>query len=150
MVITAVRFRGEGPLRVTSQELRHAQNTFMMEFLQRFVAKAGPLLIEADGDLTSPAGAELQVSQNAGSTESGVRVNTKPAFWVWGFWIWGTPWQQGSRRAGLQAGNPGFRLLRDVHLFLVASGDRSLMPDGPEQLGAAARSQPSWSLGGVV
>ena len=62
MVLTAVRLPGEAPLRVTSQELRQVQNQFMYDFISRFVAKAGPLLVEADGDLASPAGAELQAS----------------------------------------------------------------------------------------
>ena len=66
MVLTAVRLPGEAPLKVTSQELRQVQNQFMYDFISRFVAKAGPLLVEADGDLASPAGAELQVSLACG------------------------------------------------------------------------------------
>ena len=49
------------PLRVTGRDMRHLDRSFMPGVFQCFVARAAPLLVEADGDFNSPAAAELKV-----------------------------------------------------------------------------------------
>lgn len=49
------------PLRVTPHDLQCMTLEELKAIWQIYIAKAAPLLVEADGDLCSPAGVELQV-----------------------------------------------------------------------------------------
>ena len=61
MVITAVRMPSEPPLHLTSQDFRVLKMEVMQSFFRTYVTLSAPLLVEADGDLNSPAGQELKV-----------------------------------------------------------------------------------------